>query len=218
LLSRRRRRPGSRRSGSECSQCQTHRGSLRGAFVYQRAHRVRGSSPRVSSSSSRQSSKHGSSSSHVGQAEGTRPQSSQRHYPHWLGPDLGHAVVTHIHSRHRDKGELQQRTSQREREQQALDPQLPRGPRAEAFEVYLRDLRHLPGPKIRRLRSVPEDQWFPRGREECDPWFWTILHESFYASYTHRGSQLSQHRMLQFTAGQLQLERRYSPSSTTSRD
>jgi hypothetical protein len=108
--------------------------------------------------------------------------------------------------------------TQREREQQALDPQLPRGPRAEAFEVYLRDLRHLPGPKIRRLRSVPEDQWFPRAREECDPWFWTILHESFYASYTHRGSQLSQHRMLQFTAGQLQLERRYSPSSTTSRD
>jgi hypothetical protein len=34
-----------------------------------------GSSPRVSSSSS-QSSRHGSSSSHVGQEEGTRPQSS----------------------------------------------------------------------------------------------------------------------------------------------
>jgi hypothetical protein len=107
-------------------------------------------------------------------------------------------VVTHSHSRHRDRGELQQRSSQREK--RALDPQLPRGPRAEAFGVYLRDLRHLPGPKIRRLRSVPEDQWFPRAREECDPRFWTILQESFYASYTHRGSQLSQHRMLQFTA------------------
>jgi hypothetical protein len=83
-----------------------------------------------------------------------------------------------------------------EREQQALDPQLPRGPRAEAFGVYIRDLRHLPGPKIRRLRSVPEDQWFLRAREECDPRFWTILQESFYAYYTHRGSQLSQHRML----------------------
>jgi hypothetical protein len=46
---------------------------------------------------------------------------------------------------------------------------------------------------------VPEDQWFPRGREDCDPRFWTILQESFYASYTHRGSQLSQHQMLQFT-------------------
>jgi hypothetical protein len=109
-------------------------------------------------------------------------------------------VVTLSHSRHRDRGKLQQRSSQREREQQALNPQLPRGPRAEAFGVYLRDLRHLPGPKIRKLRSVPKDQWFPRAREECDPRFWTILQESIYASYTHRMSQLSQHRMLQFTA------------------
>jgi hypothetical protein len=58
----------------------------------------------------------------------------------------------------------------------------------------------LPGPKIRRLRSVPEDQWFPRAREECDPRFWTILQEIFYTSYTHIGSQLSQHHMLQFIA------------------
>jgi hypothetical protein len=47
---------------------------------------------------------------------------------------------------------------------------------------------------------VPEEQWFPHGREDCDPRFWTILQESFYASYVHRGSQLSQYRMLQFTA------------------
>jgi hypothetical protein len=47
---------------------------------------------------------------------------------------------------------------------------------------------------------VSEDQWFPRGREDCDPKFWTILQERFYASYTHRGSQLSRHHMLQFTA------------------
>jgi hypothetical protein len=46
---------------------------------------------------------------------------------------------------------------------------------------------------------VPEDQWFPRGHEESDPRFWTILQESFYASYVHRGSQLSQHRMLHST-------------------
>jgi hypothetical protein len=52
-----------------------------------------------------------------------------------------------------------------EREQQAHEPQVPRGPRAEAFGVYLCDLQNLPGPKIRRLRSVPEDQWFPRERE-----------------------------------------------------
>jgi hypothetical protein len=47
---------------------------------------------------------------------------------------------------------------------------------------------------------VSEEQWFLRGREDCDPRFWTILQESFYTSYVHRGSQLSQHRMLQFTA------------------
>jgi hypothetical protein len=58
----------------------------------------------------------------------------------------------------------------------------------------------LLGPKIRRLRSVPEEQWFPRGREDCDPRFWTILQESFYASYIHRGFQLSHRRILQFTA------------------
>jgi hypothetical protein len=44
-----------------------------------------------------------------------------------------------------------------EREQQAHDPQIPRGPWVEAFGVYLRDLRHLPGPEIRRLRSVLEE-------------------------------------------------------------
>jgi hypothetical protein len=54
--------------------------------------------------------------------------------------------------------------------------------------------------KIRRLRSVLEDLWFLHRHEECDPRFWTILQKSFYTSYVHQGSQLSQHRMLQFTA------------------
>jgi hypothetical protein len=39
-----------------------------------------GEQPRVSSS--RSSSRHSGNSSHVGQAEGTRPQSSQSHHPH----------------------------------------------------------------------------------------------------------------------------------------
>jgi hypothetical protein len=38
------------------------------------------------------------------------------------------------------------------------------------------------------------------GMRSVTPSFWTILQESFYASYVHQGSQLSQHRMLQFTA------------------
>jgi hypothetical protein len=87
-----------------------------------------------------------------------------------------------------------------QREQLARDPQVSRGPRAEAFGIYLCDLRHLPGPKIRWLRSIPKEQWFPCGREDCHPRFWTILQESFYASYTQRDSQLSQHWMLRFTA------------------
>jgi hypothetical protein len=44
-----------------------------------------------------------------------------------------------------------------EQEQQAHDPQILRGPRAEAFGVYVCDLRHLLGSKIRRLWSVPEE-------------------------------------------------------------
>jgi hypothetical protein len=64
-------------------------------------------------------------------------------------------------SRHRVRGELPQRSSQSGSSRHSTPD--PRGPRAEAFGVYLRDLRHLPGPKIRRLRSVPEEQWFPCG-------------------------------------------------------
>jgi hypothetical protein len=41
----------------------------------------------------------------------------------------------------------------------------------------------LPGPKIRRLMSVPEEQLFPRGREDCEPRFWTIL-ASMLPTYT----------------------------------
>jgi hypothetical protein len=48
-------------------------------------------------------------------------------------------------------------------------------------------LWNFPGPKIWRLRSVPEDQWFPRGHDECDPRFWTIPQESFYATLRSPG-------------------------------
>jgi hypothetical protein len=62
-------------------------------------------------------------------------------------------------------------------------PELPSDPWAEAFNVFIRDLRNLLWPKIRRLRSMAEDEWFPHGREDSDPRFWTILQESIYASY-----------------------------------
>jgi hypothetical protein len=69
-----------------------------------------GEQPRVS----RQSSRLSSSSNHDGQAEGTSQQSRQSHLPHWPGPDLGHGEVTPSRSRHHVRGELQQRSSQRE--------------------------------------------------------------------------------------------------------
>jgi hypothetical protein len=63
----------------------------------------------------RQSSRHSSSSSsHVGQADVTRPQSRQSHLPHWPGPDVGHEDVILSRSRHHVRGELQQRSSHRE--------------------------------------------------------------------------------------------------------
>jgi hypothetical protein len=64
------------------SPCQTHRVSRRGAFVLERVHRVRWSSPRVSSSSL------SSSTSYDDQAEVSRP-SRQSHLLHWPGSVLG---------------------------------------------------------------------------------------------------------------------------------
>jgi hypothetical protein len=82
-------------------QCQTHRVSHTGAYGLERVHRVRGSSPRVSSSSS----------SYVAQAEVSSQQSRQSHLPHWPGPDLGLVADTLSRSRHHARGELQLRSS-----------------------------------------------------------------------------------------------------------
>lgn len=76
-----------------------------------------------------------------------------------------------------------------------------RGTRAEAFGAYLRDLRSLPGPKVKKLRCMTISEWFTPSRDHnVDPRFWTLLQESFHASYTRGGSQPSTHRMLQWTA------------------
>jgi hypothetical protein len=86
-------------------QCQTHKVSHRGVSGSQRAHRVRGSSPRVSSSSSLSSS----NSRYDGQA-GVSRQSRQSHRLHLPGPVLGLVEATPSHSRLRDIGELQLRS------------------------------------------------------------------------------------------------------------
>jgi hypothetical protein len=85
-----------------CFQCQTHRVSHRGAYRLERVHRVRGSSPRVSSSSS---------SSYVTQAEVSSQQSRHSHLPHWPGLDLKLMEDTLSRSRHHARGELQLRSS-----------------------------------------------------------------------------------------------------------
>jgi hypothetical protein len=77
------------------SQCLTHRVIHRGAFILERVHRVRGSSPRVSSSSS-----------YDGQA-GVSRQSRQSHLLHLPGLVLGLVEDTPSQSRLRDRGELQ---------------------------------------------------------------------------------------------------------------
>jgi hypothetical protein len=86
------------------SLCQTHRVSRRGAFVLERVHRVRGSSPRVSNNSSLSSS-----SNYDGQARVSR-QSRQSHLLPLPGPVLRLVEDTPSHSRLRDKGELQLRS------------------------------------------------------------------------------------------------------------
>jgi hypothetical protein len=85
-------------------QCQTHRVSHRGAFVLERVHRVRGSSPRVSSNNSLSSS-----SSYDGQA-GVSRQSRQSHLLHLPDPVLRLVEDTPSHSRLRDRGEMQLRS------------------------------------------------------------------------------------------------------------
>jgi hypothetical protein len=82
------------------SQCQTHKVSHIGAFVLERVHKVRGSSPRVSNSSSLSSS-----SSYDGQV-GISRQSRQSHLLHLPGLALGLVEDTPSHSRLRDRGEL----------------------------------------------------------------------------------------------------------------
>jgi hypothetical protein len=71
----------------------------------ERVHKVRGSSPRVSSSSRL------SSSSYVAQAEVSSQQSRQSHLPPRPGPDLGLVEDTLSRSRHHARGELQLRSS-----------------------------------------------------------------------------------------------------------
>ena len=51
-------------------------------------------------------------------------------------------------------------------------------------EVELLDLRGIPGPRVKRLRYVTPEQWFPEQRDVgVDRRFHTLLQESFYHAY-----------------------------------
>ncbi|CAO2192892.1 unnamed protein product [Urochloa humidicola] len=65
----------------------------------------------------------------------------------------------------------------------------------------VRDLKGLSAKKVRSMRDVPVQKWFPDERDEfVNPRFWTILQESFHVSYMRRGVKLFDHRMLNWDA------------------
>jgi len=59
--------------------------------------------------------------------------------------------------------------------------------------------------KVKKLRMVPVDEWFPahRGPDVPDRRFWTHLQMDFYSAYIERHFCLFQHSWLEFLTDQL---------------
>lgn len=71
------------------------------------------------------------------------------------------------------------------------------GSKDEVPPIFLRDLRGLPGAKVRKLRFVDVHVWFPDQREDkVDPRFFTLLQEAFYYAYVKIGVCFSEHHLL----------------------
>ena len=67
--------------------------------------------------------------------------------------------------------------------------------------MLLIDVREFTVARVRKMRYVDEQTWFPDQRErDADPFFHTLLHESFYFRYLQLGIQMSEHRMLHWEA------------------
>ena len=63
--------------------------------------------------------------------------------------------------------------------------------------VELFDLKGLKGPRVKRLRYVAKETWFPERRDErADRRFYTIMQESFYHAYNQMDVPISEHRTL----------------------
>ena len=70
------------------------------------------------------------------------------------------------------------RDSEREAAEQDSDAE------SEPSQVELLDLRGIPGPRVKRLRYVTPETWFPEQRDiGVDRRFHTLLQESFYHAY-----------------------------------
>ena len=67
--------------------------------------------------------------------------------------------------------------------------------------VELFDLKGLKGPRVKRLRYVAKETWFPEWRDErADRRFYTIMQESFYHAYNQMDVPISEHRTLHWNA------------------
>ena len=67
--------------------------------------------------------------------------------------------------------------------------------------MHLLDVRGLLGPKVKKLRFVSEETWFPSSRDVgVDCRFYTLLQESFYTAYRQLDVTISEHRRLHWGA------------------
>ena len=63
------------------------------------------------------------------------------------------------------------------------------------------DLMGIPGPRVKRLRYVTLEQWFPEQRDVgVDRRFYTLLQESFDHTYCQLDIKISEHKMLHWVA------------------
>ena len=67
--------------------------------------------------------------------------------------------------------------------------------------MFLIDVREFTVTRVRRMRYVDEQTWFPEQRDrDADSCFHTLLQESFYFGYVQLGIMMSEHRMLHWGA------------------
>jgi hypothetical protein len=67
--------------------------------------------------------------------------------------------------------------------------------------VHLLNVRGLPGLRVKRMRYVSAETWFPKQRDAgVDRHFYTLLQESFYRAYCQLDVRISDHRRLHWVA------------------